>query len=143
MKFLKFPLFLGLFAGLLIFGSCKKERLVQDVFIGTYGGVFITGDASNPQEEVGFVDVKKGGRKTYKLSSSTHPDLLPETTFTIPKDGVIAVDGGLSQSGYADDDPSLYIIMGANSAQDTISITLGHDGQAATEKFMFFLGFQL
>ena len=143
MKLLKFPLFLGLFAGLFIFGSCKKERLVQDVFIGTYGGVFITGDQSNPQEEVGFVDVKKAGRKTYKLSSSTHPDLLPETTFTIPKDGVIEVDGGIGQSGYADDDPNLYISMGANSTQDTVSITLGYDGPQATEKFMLFLGFQL
>jgi len=143
MKFLKFPLFLGLFVGLLIFGSCKKERLVQDVFLGSYAGLFITGDAANPQQEAGFIDVKKAGRKTYKLSSSTHPDLLPETTFTIPKDGFTEIDGGLAQAGYADDDPNLYMTLIANATQDTISITLEYDGQAATEKFMNFFGFQL
>ena len=143
MKLLKFPLFLGLFAGLLIFGSCKKERLVQDVFLGNYAGFFITGDAANPQEEAGIIDVEKAGRKTYKLSSSTHPDLLPETTFTISKDGVAEIDGGLAQAGYADDDPNLSMTLIANSTQDTISITLEYSGQAATVKFINFFGLKL
>ncbi len=83
---------------LLSLASCNKDRRVQDEFLGEYKGLM---GVSNPLDsvnllyEAGTLLIERESKKIYRLSSPSHPDLLPTALYAV--EPAFSSSQGLSQ----------------------------------------------
>ncbi len=82
----------------LALSSCSKDRRVQDEFLGEYNGMI---GVSNPLDSASLIYeqatllVEKASKKQYRVSSPTHPSVLPEALYAV--EPALSSSGGLSQ----------------------------------------------